>query len=52
MTVGYDDAARRAVASNGELQVRDADGNVIEEIEFAGSPAHIIVIQERAEVCE
>jgi len=32
--------------------VQDGDGNVIEEIEFAGSPAHVIVIQERVEVCE
>jgi len=51
LTLRYDDAAGMVELSNGELTVRDKNGNVVEEAEFGGSP-HVFVIQELAEVCE
>jgi hypothetical protein len=51
LTLHYDDAAGRVESSNGEFTVRDKNGNVVEEAEFAGSP-RVFLIQELAEVCE
>jgi hypothetical protein len=52
LTIDYDDAARTAEASNGELSVRDGNGNLVREVEFAGYPPKDYVVTATAEVCE
>jgi len=52
VSIDYDDASRTAEASNGELTVRDEDGNIVREVEFAGYPVKVYVVTATAEVCE
>lgn len=52
LTLDYDDAARIVQLSNGEYTVQDKNGNVVEQLEFAGGSRRLFVIQELAEVCE
>jgi hypothetical protein len=52
VSIDYDDGSRTVEASNGELTVRDENGNVVREVEYAGHPPKAYVVTSSAEVCE